>query len=143
MVAAAGEAASSALGEIAARLAGEGGGEGLIIVNPDLNARPVRLQSATPLPGGQAAEGGYVLASHAMVPQLGALSGAPRPATSVTVGERWLENDFLRVEIGDDGTLTRVLDKRAGREALDGRGNQIWAYRDQPRNYDAWDIEGD
>ena len=36
-----------------------------------------------------------------------------------------------------------MFDKRCGREALAGRGNQIWAYRDQPRVYDAWDIEGD
>jgi alpha-mannosidase len=36
-----------------------------------------------------------------------------------------------------------VFDKRAGREALADRGNQIWAYRDQPRVYDAWDLEGD
>ena len=63
--------------------------------------------------------------------------------TSVTVEARVLENRFLRVEFGDDGTLTRVFDKRAEREVLDGRGNQIWAYRDQPRDYDAWDVEGD
>ena len=54
-----------------------------------------------------------------------------------------LENRYLRVEIGADGTLARVFDKRFGREVLDGRGNQIWAYHDQPRDYDAWDIEED
>ena len=26
---------------------------------------------------------------------------------------------------------------------LDGPGNQLWAYHDQPRVYDAWDLEGD
>ena len=40
-----------------------------------------------------------------------------------------------------DGTLASVFDKRAGREALAGRGNQIWVYVDKPRNWDAWDIE--
>ena len=50
---------------------------------------------------------------------------------------------FLRVEIAADGTLASVFDKRAGREALAGRGNQIWAYVDKPRNWDAWDIEED
>ena len=34
-----------------------------------------------------------------------------------------------------------MFDKRAGREVLAGRGNQIWAYVDKPRNWDAWDIE--
>jgi len=36
-----------------------------------------------------------------------------------------------------------VFDKRAGREALAGRGNQIWTYVDKPRDFDAWDIEED
>jgi len=43
--------------------------------------------------------------------------------------------------IGQDGALASVFDKAAGREALAGRGNQIWAYTDKPRVYDAWDIE--
>jgi alpha-mannosidase len=108
-----------------------------------LNARPVRLESADPLPGGQAAESGYVLASRANVPALGTLTGRPRPASGVKVDARRLENDFLRVELADDGTLVSIFDKRAGREALGGRANQIWAYHDQSRDYDAWDIEAD
>ena len=59
------------------------------------------------------------------------------------VGAGHIENQFLRVEIASDGTLSRVYDKRAGRECLDGRGNQIWAYVDKPRDFDAWDIEED
>ncbi len=142
VVAAADEACDAAMAEIADRLGGDGD-EGLLIVNPDLNARPVRLQSATPIPGGQAAEEGYVLASAARVPGLGALTGRPAPKASVKVEARALENDFLRVEFGRDGTLSSVFDKRANREVLAGRGNQIWAYRDQPRDYDAWDIDED
>ena len=42
-----------------------------------------------------------------------------------------------------DGTLKSVFDKRAGRECLAGRGNQIRAYVDKPRLFDAWDIEED
>lgn len=142
VIAAAGAAAGSALAFIEGQLAGEGQA-GLMIVNPDLSPRPARLESSAPLPGGQAAEEGFVLASAAEVPALGALTGRPAPLTTVRVGDRWLENDLLRVEIGDDGTLTSVFDKRCQREALGDRGNQIWAYHDQPRNYDAWDIEGD
>jgi alpha-mannosidase len=53
-----------------------------------------------------------------------------------------LENDLLRVEIGDDGTLHHVIDKAVGdRDALAGRGNQLWTFVDKPRTYDAWDIE--
>jgi alpha-mannosidase len=138
----AGEASDAALAEIARRVGGEGE-PGLLIVNPDLNQRPVRLTSVEPLPGGQAAEEGFVLASAARVPALGALTGRPAPAAGATVKGRVLENDFLRVELAEDGTLASVFDKRAGREALAGRGNQIWAYRDQSRDYDAWDVEGD
>jgi len=142
VVAAADRASEAAMADIAERLAGPGE-DGLLIVNPDLNARPVRLESAEPIPGGQAAEEGYVLASPAVVPGLGALTGrVPREATVIAEARR-LENRFLRVEFADDGTLARVYDKRAEREVLDGRGNQIWAYRDQPRDYDAWDTEGD
>ncbi|HEV7158062.1 MAG TPA: hypothetical protein VGN38_06880, partial [Caulobacteraceae bacterium] len=74
VAAGAGEHASAALSAIGERLGGRGE-TGLLIVNPDLNARPVRLTSAEPLPGGQAAEEGFVLASDARVPPLGALTG--------------------------------------------------------------------
>ncbi|HEY2178510.1 MAG TPA: glycoside hydrolase family 38 C-terminal domain-containing protein, partial [Caulobacteraceae bacterium] len=73
----------------------------------------------------------------------GVLTGRPAPLNDVEVGERSLENALLRIEFADDGTLASVFDKRLGREVLAGRGNQIWAYQDQPSNYDAWDIEGD
>jgi alpha-mannosidase len=141
-IAAAGVIADRALADLAQRLEGEGEA-GLLIVNPDLNPRPVRLTSPVPLPGGQASEDGYVLASDAQVPALSVLTGRPAPALGVRCDARSLENDFLRIELADDGTLSRVFDKRAGREALAGRGNQIWAYHDQSRDYDAWDIEGD
>jgi alpha-mannosidase len=53
-----------------------------------------------------------------------------------------LENKLLRVEIGADGTLHRVIDKTAdNRDVLDGRGNVLWAFVDKPRIFDAWDIE--
>lgn len=55
-----------------------------------------------------------------------------------------LENEFLRAEIGADGTIHRMVDHDAGsRDVLDGRGNQLWAFVDKPRVYDAWDIEED
>ncbi|HVR72077.1 MAG TPA: glycosyl hydrolase-related protein [Vicinamibacteria bacterium] len=37
----------------------------------------------------------------------------PRPAGAVSAGDRWLENAWLRVDAGDDGTLV-VRDKRTG-----------------------------
>lgn len=52
-----------------------------------------------------------------------------------------LENAQVRVEIGRDGTLHSVFDKRVERETLKDRGNQLWAYSDKPRAWDAWDID--
>ncbi len=52
-----------------------------------------------------------------------------------------MENALVRVEIGADGTLVSVFDKRVERETLSDRGNQLWAYSDKPRAWDAWDID--
>ncbi len=142
VVARAGEASESALDVIAGQLGGEVD-DGLLIINPDLAERPVRLESAEPLPGGQAAEVGFILASDDRVPPLGVQTGRPTQASGTAATQRSLENAWLRVELADDGVLARVFDKRVGREVLTGRGNQIWAYHDQPRNYDAWDLEAD
>lgn len=144
-VAAAGVAESSrALDEIAGVLCDGRAREGHLIVNPDLSPRPVRLVSEGEIAGGQPAEEGTVLSSDDHVPPLSAWIGTLTPIAGPVLCEaRALENRFVRVELGDDGTLTRVLDKRFGRDVLAGRGNQIWAYRDQPREYDAWDIDED
>ncbi len=71
----------------------------------------------------------------------GAQEVEPGVLAEAAGGGALIENDLLRVEIGDDGTLHRIVDKMAGREVLAGRGNQLWAYVDKPRNWDAWDID--
>ena len=68
---------------------------------------------------------------------------APPPAGGLSVSAERLENDLVRVELAPDGTLASVYDKRAGREVLAGRGNQLWAYVDKPRQWDAWDVDAD
>ena len=54
-----------------------------------------------------------------------------------------LENEFLRLEFNPDGDLTRLYDKRAGREILppNSIANQFQAFEDRPKNWDAWDID--
>ena len=119
---------------------------GIVVINPDLSPRPLRIVSDAPLPGGQAVEGGHVLSAPEAVSSLSvtarvaATLAAPGPLTVSAAG---LENGFLKVVIATDGTLSSVIDKRSGRECLAGRGNQIWAYVDKPRFFDAWDIEED
>ncbi len=147
-------------------------GEHLIVGNAALSARPLTVLVAArdggsivtavdgaPLPS-QATEDGLLIHDpERTVPALGWLNltvvsdeSAPAPisgnSTAVRAesgnGGALLENESLRVEIGDDGTLHRVVDKTAGdRDVLAGRGNQLWRYVDKPRTYDAWDIEED
>lgn len=79
------------------------------------------------------------------VPGLGYLSFpqvAAEPApTPFSPDSLMLENEYLRVQVGADGTLSSLYDKQQGREMLDGRGNQLWAYVDIPRQWEAWDMD--
>lgn len=107
-----------------------------VVVNPTLAARPLRFEGAD-----------GPIATAAIVPPLGiAVIGKADhvAAAGLEVAEDRLENAYLRVEIGKDGTLSSLFDKARGREALAGRGNQLVAYpMDKPRNWDAWDVEND
>ena len=135
---------AAAMDDLAAGFAG--GDSGLIVVNPDLSPRVVRLTSNAALPGGQAVEGGHVLTAPVMIGGLSVLSvkaGSLLLPAGLSVSSMRLENDFVKVRLNADGTLASLYDKRAGRECLDGRGNQIWAFVDKPRYFDAWDIEED
>jgi alpha-mannosidase len=89
---------------------------------------------------------------HRRVPALGwttlfvvGREGETEPTPEVYAGyerdDAILENDLLRVVVGADGVLEQVYDKAAEREVLEGRGNQLWAYVDKPREWDAWDID--
>ena len=58
-------------------------------------------------------------------------------------GSGWLENDFLHVEWDSNGLLTSVWDRRAEREVLapEQRGNLFQLHEDNPRAFDAWDVD--
>ncbi len=132
----AGKAAQAeALEAIAAQLPKEEG-DGYLVVNPSLSTRRLSLTM----------NNGQVLAGSATVPPLGVaviardVAAAPGLSASRTV----LENAVLKATIAADGTISSLIHKPTGREALDGPGNQLWAYPvDKPRNWDAWDVEGD
>ncbi len=145
-------------------LSGSGDG-GWIVANASMRPRPLcaLLPREAPavltdgegrvLPSQVTEDGVLVAATDVLVPalgwvRLGRSAGDSRSVAEVTGvsasadgGAFVIENDLLRVVIGQDGTLASVFDKAAGREALAGRGNQLWAYTDKPRVYDAWDIE--
>jgi alpha-mannosidase len=136
VIATGGKTQDEALGRIVAQLPKGDVGKALVVVNPTLSPRPLRLGLAD----------GTTLAGEAAVPPLGiaVLDRAVAPRAGLTAGARHLENEFLRAEIGADGSVTSLVHKPSGREALAGRGNQLWAYPvDKPRNWDAWDVEED
>ena len=149
VVARASDRITAGLDELGGRLgvsagdAAEAGGAGAVLVaNPDLSSRPLRVAVAGDLSGGQRVEGGSVLTAPRAVAGLeAAVVAAGEPAGALSVTPTRLENDLVRVELAGDGTLAGVLDKRAGRDVLAGRGNQLWAYVDKPREWDAWDLE--
>ena len=128
-VAAGQEVAGARLSTLARALVRPGDRASMLVVNPDLSPRPLRLETGADLPGGQAIEGGSILCSGRMIPPLSAqVLVEEEPLAGLSVSERHLENAYLRVALADDETLGSVYDKRAGREVLAGRGNQLWAY---------------
>ncbi|HET7338847.1 MAG TPA: glycoside hydrolase family 38 C-terminal domain-containing protein, partial [Candidatus Dormibacteraeota bacterium] len=52
-----------------------------------------------------------------------------------------LENEFLRVELDDRGIVTSIWDKEAKREVLSGPGNVFELHDDNPKRWDAWDLD--
>jgi alpha-mannosidase len=56
-------------------------------------------------------------------------------------GERFLENEFLRMEFNDKGEITSIFDKESGREIAAGLCNSFKMYKDVPSSWDAWDID--
>src|SRR5262249_43900287 len=87
------------------------------------------------------------IAEDVVVPALGAVpisitegaqSAVPSP---VLASSSAMENEFLRIQLGEDGGLTSIYDKECGREVLADRGNQLWLFTDIPRQFDAWDID--
>lgn len=65
----------------------------------------------------------------------------PLEADPVAVGDRWMDNGVLRVEWDSSGLLRSVWDHEAGREALSGAANLFQLHEDQPKAFDAWDVD--
>jgi alpha-mannosidase len=110
--------------------------DALVIVNPSADARTIDLNL----------DDGGLSSEETIAPLTVRIIDRRRlqPAPGLKASARTLENTHLAVEIGDDGALARLVYKRTGREAMLGRGNQLWAYtQDKPRSWDAWDIDED
>ncbi len=58
-------------------------------------------------------------------------------------GNMVLENDLIRYELDNKGTICNAFDKEKNRQILadEQLGNVLSIYEDRPVNFDAWDIE--
>ena len=59
----------------------------------------------------------------------------------VAVTDNSMENELLRVEWDNRAVLTSIRDKTVGREVLSGPGNLLQLHDDNPRMWDAWDLD--
>jgi alpha-mannosidase len=89
---------AKALAALAAGMAGPTAG--VVIVNPDLQPRPIRLTSAQPLPNGQAVAEGFVLSAPEAVAGLSVTARSSfAEAGPLTVSTTGLENGFVKVTL--------------------------------------------
>ncbi len=68
------------------------------------------------------------------------------PASPLKATPNMLENEFLRVRLDPKShCITSLFDKRQGREVLapGACGNLLRAFRDKPKDWDAWNIDAD
>jgi len=63
--------------------------------------------------------------------------------STLSVSKSRLENDLIVVHFDDAGEITSIFDKTIMRELIQPgkRANQLIAYEDKPKAYDAWDID--
>ncbi len=61
----------------------------------------------------------------------------------VSVTDHRMENELLRVEWDDRAVLTSIWDKEADREVLSGPGNLLQLHDDNPKRWDAWDLDAE
>jgi alpha-mannosidase len=85
------------------------------------------------------------------IPSLGyrvlhVVSGGPAAPADLKVHDLTLENAVLRVTVDPKtGCLTSLYDKRSHFESIAANacGNELIAFQDNPRDYDAWNIDSD
>ena len=70
---------------------------------------------------------------------------ATPPTDTVSVKGQVLENGLLRITWDSRGLLTSIWDKEADREVLleDAAGNVLQLHDDNPKNWDAWDVDAE
>jgi alpha-mannosidase len=93
-------------------------------------------------------EGKYFLIFPAEVPSLGyavfrILPGSKNYESQLKADATSMENEYLKISINQMGWLSSVFDKRNSRELIAGEGNVLQAFKDKPKDWDAWNIATD
>ncbi|HMC51532.1 MAG TPA: glycoside hydrolase family 38 C-terminal domain-containing protein, partial [Acidimicrobiales bacterium] len=145
-------ATEAAQGALAGSVGTGGMARPFVVFNPASHDRLELVELAVgpgdPNGAGQRTEDGTLLLP-AAAPPCGyaaldvAAVGAGAMPSAVSARERELENELLRVRWDDDGLLTSVWDKEAGREVLaaGSRANLLQLHQDLPNETDAWDVD--
>ncbi|HTS11157.1 MAG TPA: glycoside hydrolase family 38 C-terminal domain-containing protein [Candidatus Limnocylindrales bacterium] len=119
---------------------------GIAVIDAKGNALPVQILSSN------AATNTYDLLIEAKnVPSMGyeILHVVPEKrevASDLKASGLTLENKFLRVTVDPhSGCVTSLFDKRTNFESIakGGCGNELVAFKDTPKDYDAWNIDAD
>lgn len=115
------------------RLAGSG--DNLTVFNVNSHARREVVE----------VDGRHILVDAPACGWASIIDSAPIQVQPVSVSGRVMENGLLRVTWDDRGLLTSIWDKEAGREvlAVDAHGNALLLHDDNPKNWDAWDVDAD
>jgi alpha-mannosidase len=129
-----GDAIAAAQGAIAAQVDTSGMTRPFVVFNAASRARDELCEIGNDLVRVQVPACGYAAVD---------LDARPDPGLPVTVTERSLENDLLRVAWDEDGLLTSVYDTEHDREVLapGARGNVFQLHEDLPNDTDAWDVD--
>ena len=107
------------------------GGRGLLVYNPSGFRRSGLVEQ----------DGKQLWVEH--IPAMG-WNVVEKPETSchVAVDAHSLENDFIRVELDENGFISSLFDKKANRQVVrpGGRLNTLEVFEDIPKEYDAWEL---
>lgn len=121
-----------------------------VVPDPGTDDLEVAWSDADPVPAqviGRSADGVRIVFTGATVPPVGWArflvgKASSSAAPGVRVDGRTVETGYYRLEIGDDGTLVSLFDKRHAREVVPpgGRANDLQLFQDGPEREAAWNV---
>jgi alpha-mannosidase len=115
---------------------------GLAAANFCASSRPRHLVLDRQVPHSQQVADGYAVQLEENLSPLfvGAVRPTPPDSHNVSAAGDGLENTYVRVRFGPDGTVSSFRFKPSGTEMVAPGSNRFVAYRDVPAHWDAWEL---